>query len=201
MPLPVIANTYRVSVEGLLANGSTWANVIHTRFNAGGATTADVNAMEALVDRLYTGATLGDATGFWTNWASTLASIQRIRVTALDGVSASVVYALVQAGAAAGDPLPGGVSWVVTLRTAKRGRSYRGRAYMGGFAEANNTAAGLVQSTLVTSMLSGWEGLRTTLSAAGWSLVVASYKHSTAETVTSVSADAVWDSQRRRNTP
>lgn len=45
-------------------------------------------------------------------------------------------FALPLAGFFAGDPLPGNVAFVISIRTANRGRSSRGRNYIGGFVDA-----------------------------------------------------------------
>ena len=53
----------------------------------------------------------------------------------------------VVAGTATGDSLPSQVAQCITLRTARSGKSYRGRAYLGGWAETESDVNGR-QSTL-----------------------------------------------------
>lgn len=201
MPLPVIANTARVAIEGLMPSGSAWANVIHVRHPAGAPTSAQKATVIADIGRLYVGPTFGATFGYWSGEASSLASVIQSRYTDLDGASASIVTPIGVAGANTGDPLPSGAALCLTLRTAVRGRRARGRVYWGGFGEGASVAPNSIVSTSLTRILNHWEGFRVQLVADGWELVVASYLTPTATTVTAITANAIWDSQRRRNTP
>lgn len=112
------------------------------------------------------------------------------------------------AGTAPTGLLPPGVAFVVTLRTALAGRSFRGRVYLCGYDEGQNSAAGVnagvstsvafvvaIQSALVASSLNLGVIHRPTEAplapTAGFITPVTSI----------VARDNVWDSQRRRAVP
>ena len=100
--------------------------------------------------------------------------------------------------------LPLNVTAVISLGTALRGRSYRGRIYQIGLG-SNWVSGNVLDSGYRNNLVSSYGGLVTAISAAGWTLVVVSKFHNkaprtagVATTVTSVSVDTNVDSQRRR---
>lgn len=196
MALPIIADTMRVAVRGLASNGHQWANVMHYR-KTGALSYAGAIAIldPILVDHLSTNN--GGGSG-WNALAHTTASVQDIVYTPLDGSSASTIITHAIPGISGGDPLPASIALVVSLRTALRGRSYRGRVYTGPHIESDNSVAGAPSAALLTAESLQWTAHLTALVATGVSLVVASYLHATAQDVTSVSVDSRWDTQRRR---
>lgn len=196
MPLPVIADTMRVAIEGKLANGHNWANILHFRKASGVSFATAIAVLDpALVSHLQTAVGGGQT---WKNSATTAASVQAIRYTPLDGASATVVNTHIIAGASAGEALPGNTALVITLRTASRGRSFRGRVYQAPFNETQNAATGVPVSAEVAGVAAQWNGLLTNLVATGVSLVVASYKLALATNVATCTVDGRWDTQRRR---
>jgi hypothetical protein len=86
----------------------------------------------------------------------------------------------------------------MTLRTALRGRSHRGRIYLGGFTEALNTTGGIVAAADLTGITLQMEGFRADLSTVSWQWVVASYLLSTSSPVISITSNNKWDVQRGR---
>ncbi len=132
-------------------------------------------------------------------------------------------------GTATGDALPRGTALCVTLRTARAGRSYRGRTYLGGFGEGDNDTDASASSTLVTLGVAFLTAVQAAMAASGWQMAVLSRPaeaYSTTKTithadgsttvdtkshpsrpgfgtaVTSITArNDVWDSQRRRSAP
>lgn len=104
------------------------------------------------------------------------------------------------AGTSSSGLLPPSNAMVVTLRTQKAGRSFRGRVYLGGWAEGANqtnglmtTAARLAGEAFVNSLL------QLALPQGVLSLAVASRTLGQSNVATSaVVRDAVWDTQRRR---
>jgi hypothetical protein len=97
--------------------------------------------------------------------------------------------------------LPPQVAFVVTLRTARAGKSYRGRVYLPGFATGALAAGGLVNAGIRTSSVAFIEALRTGLPSNGLTLAVVSRKLSTTEVVTAAQGrDLVWDTIRGRAT-
>lgn len=196
MPLPVISDVIRTSWEGTLSNGHKFANVVHYR-KSGALTFAGAIALldPIIVDHLSTNN--GTGTG-WNGHAPASAQFTQIRYTPLDGSSATTVIGHIIPGVAASEPLPASVAAVVTLRTALRGRSFRGRVYQAPFTEAANTATGTILASSVTGVLQQWVAHLSALVGTGLSLVVASYHLALATDVASVSVDTRWDTQRRR---
>jgi len=133
----------------------------------------------------------------WRTHATTTDSLTAIRYTPLDGISATTVTTHVFAGLSA-NPLPAQNALVATLRTANRGRSYRGRVYESAHNEGDNQGVGAPSALLVAGVATQWNALLTALVGSGVSLVVASYHLVLATNVTAVSVDGRWDTQRRR---
>ena len=76
------------------------------------------------------------------------------------------------AGTGVGDNMPGEVAAVMTLRTAGSGKSFRGRCYLSGWTEAENTSAGLQSTAVGTSGIAFLQGVNTALSGSGMELGV-----------------------------
>lgn len=203
MPLPVLPGVTRVTILGHTPSGTKAANILHAKFTgAGSPTPTDLANLAADCGHLYTTAYGGGQS--WAATAHTSAGIDQIITTPLDGLSASTPALFSTVGLiSSADALPADTALVFTLRTAKRGRQYRGRQYWWGFTEQLNQSNGQASSTTVNLMLTQWAGFMggTGLGAHTWQLVVASYKHLTAETVTAVTADLLFDRQKRRKTP
>lgn len=199
MPLPAILNTHRVVVGGQLPSGKRWANTLHYRWTgAGSAGSTNLNALEAEVYKLYAGP---NYTGgkFFLDKARNTVSLDRIDITPLDGVSATLTTSHAAAGSSAvADSLPSEVAEVITLRTTLRGRRYRGRIYLFPWTEAQNTVDGTMQAVDRTDVLTNCAAHRTAVVALSWEPVVASYSFTVATPVVSYTMDAKFDSQRRR---
>lgn len=112
------------------------------------------------------------------------------------------------AGTMTGDLLPPQIALCITLRTAQAGRSFRGRVYVPGFGEGQNTAAGVAQGA--TGAVAFITAIKSNLITSGLDLGVLSRPAPAAvppragfiTTVTSIVArDLVWDTQRRRAVP
>jgi len=93
---------------------------------------------------------------------------------------------------------------VVSWRTARIGRSYRGRTYMAG-TPSNGVTANNITVTRATNMVTDFGVLVTNLGVGGYALVVASYvENGVARTtavgtpITSVQVNTRIDTQRRR---
>lgn len=109
------------------------------------------------------------------------------------------------AGTGAGDLLPLQTCFVVTLRTPLAGRHFRGRTYLWGYTEGQNTAGGAAQGS--AAEVAFVTALKTALTSSGLDLAIVSRPAPTApipfagavNAVTSIIArDLVWDTQRRR---
>jgi hypothetical protein len=77
-------------------------------------------------------------------------------------------------GSAVDDPLPTSLAVCVTLRTAKSGKSFRGRVYIGGFTELQNTSAAVTAATASTAATGFVSAIDAALVAQGCKLVVLS---------------------------
>lgn len=108
-------------------------------------------------------------------------------------------------GSVSGGGAPLGTAVVVSGRTAKRGRSYRGRSYIGGIAKSDISTPTTALTALGTALANAFASLKSTLDGHGLDIVVASRQHNGSVTspadmneVTSFVVDTLFDSQRRR---
>lgn len=104
------------------------------------------------------------------------------------------------AGSAAGNVLPLQVAMCITLRTARAGKSFRGRMYVPGFTVASNTATGQVLGADAT-IIEGWvNALRGNFTSAGLTQAIVSRVQLLTEPVTlAQSRDTVWETIRGRS--
>jgi hypothetical protein len=196
MPLPVIANVIRASVEGHTSSGHKWANVIHFRKDSALSFAAAIAILDPILDSRYaTNVTSGNAP---VQSMKSTAGMDQIRYTPLDGSSATSVITHVHAGAQVDDALPASTCLVVTVRTAIRGRRARGRIYIGPWTEGANAAGGTPASTTVSGLAVQFESLRTSLTGSGVTLGVASYLAGQFNDAVACTVDPRWDTQRRR---
>jgi hypothetical protein len=78
-------------------------------------------------------------------------------------------------GTAVGDTLPVQTALCITLRTAQAGKSFRGRVYLPGWAEADNNATGVASSAAATAGVSFVNAVHAALSTHAMGLGVLSY--------------------------
>jgi hypothetical protein len=193
MPLPIIPNTFRVAVKHTDTAGLNHA----------------VNVMHVLTGGPVTPATLfGDLntaiggnqpfkalSGFFTEAGMECA------ITPLDGTSPTQVFTSTDAGwsgDSGGDPILE-LAMRLTLYTAKRGRSYRGRLFIGPVGESvQNT--GVLTDAIVDDTTAGFDAWANALVAIGPTFCVASYRHATSEPVTTVRGHKQAGTQRKRLT-
>lgn len=109
------------------------------------------------------------------------------------------------AGTVAQPSLPLGSALVTSLRTALRGRSYRGRQYWSGIPITAQDDPTNVTSTFATALGTAIGQLLSDIAALGFDAVIASKQHNGAVTnpaatneITDVIVDTKLDSQRRR---
>lgn len=190
MPLPVISDVFRVALEwspsGLISKPAT--NVMH--FKAAGLTESDI----------YTALDGAVTANMWAH-TSTGVGVAHVAVQKLDGSSAGSIFATGAPSKWVGthsssDLFPAGAV-VAKFGTAKRGRSYRGRAYLPWVCEAAQ-AFGNVDGTVLTNMNTAWATWLSTMHGGAAVPGVASYKLSTFEPITSVVVEPLLATQRRR---
>lgn len=185
--LPVIANVYRTALIWSDGAGSDAVNVLHFRGAPGSAA------------GLYTAIEANVTANMWAQTSSTT-FIREVAITPLDGSTATLVNNPVTAAKWSGQSTSSGIPQsanIIKLRTAKRGASYRGRIFLPWVTETAQ-AFGILDSTSVTTQTATWVTFRTAVAAAGYTLVVASYKLATAELVVTATSELYTGTQRRR---
>lgn len=198
--MPVITRVVRTAVSGLLVNGQPFVNVLHYRVAADFWGPANLDNLDAEVSKLYSAAGYGSGKQGWANNAHTSTKVTAVTYTPLDGSAASDSRVKNIVGVSAADPLPTRTALVLTMRTALRGPSRRGRCYWGGFTETASDSGGTPDNTVLSAFNAAWAQHITDLLAKATpiSLVVASYKLADATNVTAVQGQDRWATQRRR---
>jgi len=90
------------------------------------------------------------------------------------------------AGDIADNAMPGNVVFCVSLRTAERGRSRRGRKYLSGLGEGQVTG-NLVSPTVAANLVAAIEGVRTDMLTNGYQMVVVSRQENNVPRTTALS--------------
>jgi len=199
--LPFIPLPFGVKIEVSWTTGSGVAVCIHfvTKNAATAITNADLVALTDAADtwrlglRILQPATVAIAGIRATDWSSDTGG------TSFQSPSVTV------AGSDLQPALPQNVAMCVTHKTAKRGRSYRGRTYIPGLAEDVVATGDLLLAAKKTAALVAYSSFDLELLAAGFTRVVASFHTLGAARVIGVgtpvtvsSIDQYSDSQRRR---
>lgn len=178
--------------------GQNWQFCFNIRKSAGAPTDTDLN-------------NLADAgADWWDNHFKAQmtdeTTLRQVRATdmTLQGGPQAIVTAN-SAGTSTGGLIGLNSPLVVSQRTAKRGRSYRGRAYISGIQAASLVDAVTVGAATVTAWGTAFGALMTELDALGFDMVVASRSHNGTPTnpaelneVIAFVIDQKLDSQRRR---
>lgn len=194
MPSLVIPGSVQVRLHWTM-NGADAFNVLGGSVGGGFANSqAIANALDGAVKGHLTSSGLAALLATTTALVSVgIRDIRAANEVEFVGTGAAVP------GTGAGNPLPNEVAATVTLRTAKAGKSFRGRMYLGGFIVGENTAAGQISAGLNAAMVSFVEGVQGDMAAQGITLAILSKKLLTNTPVTAVlTRDTLWDSQRRR---
>ena len=187
MPLPVIADTFRVTFNWSQSDGVQPVNVIHIGSPTGDEAGVGAAVVGALQDHQFEGLT-GNV------------SLETITVLALDGVTAGldVDAGGYNSGSGAGDFVPAS-AMVVSFQTGFRGPQGRGRIYIGPLVESVQLD-GHLTTGVAAEVLTGWQNFQTALQASSpaCTQVVASYAHATAHSILNYRVDNVLGTQRRR---
>jgi len=188
-PLPVINGVQRVAAIWTTAAGQYSTNVMH--FQKVGGTSLDlgnklnarwVQDMNDMISNVYT--------------------LSSFDITPLDG--GSVTTTVATGGSAAfiggqtGNVVPASTG-IIKLQTALRGRSYRGRLFLGPSAEGN-IDNGQQGAGIIGTVGPAWNTFRANMLADLWQMVVASYTLGTASPVTNIVAEQGVATMRRRQT-
>lgn len=189
MALPIIANVYRSALQWHdSSSGGDAVNVMHWS-KAGSDEGALYTALNSHVTQSMWGA------------VNSGCHVVTVTNTKLDGTTASADHATGepakwQGGGGSNGSIPQ-QACLLKLTTALRGRSYRGRIYLP-FIDESQTSSGKITTGTVTSMATAWATFLTDMGTDGWTLVVASYLHSTAQAVTGLTVESESATQRRR---
>lgn len=224
MPKLVVPNSAQLRIVwGLSGSSISAVNVLGLSIT--GSVTFDqtlANTLDAMVKAAFTSSTLNaHVHPSHTLFAAAVRDVRTADQPEYFGTGAQVAGTEPSA-----DPLPTGIALVVSLKTARAGPSGRGRVYLTGFTEADNTTAHIASAALITAAGNFISTIRTNLGTSGLALAVlaraAERKAVTTETfhadgsvssvvenhparsassavVTSVVVrNNLWDSQRRR---
>lgn len=197
MPFIPVPNGVQLCFDFLTA-GQNWQFCLTLRKSSGAPTPSD----------LATATSTGEV--WWTNELADLlhanTTLRQIRATDLTvqgGVQDTNVVGT--DGALTGGAVPLGTPIVVSLRTAKRGRSYRGRVYVSGLANSQVADETDIGGGVATNFGTAFGVLASALDVVGFDVVVASRQHNGVTTnpaeaneVTAYVVDTHFDSQRRR---
>jgi len=201
---PIVPNTWEVRCHFSRTDGEEMVNTFYVDDGGGSLGPSDATDIVAVVE------------GAWTDdlipYMSNSVSLDKITVTDLTTLSGpQFITASALVGALSDNPIPNQVAGVVTWRTDTRGRSFRGRTYLGGFTEAHSVG-GAPDGTLRSAMADwasdlngGFAGLPHTQT------VVSRYHQAVAgvpptiprvtnlsTAITAWSVDLAWKTQRRR---
>ena len=178
-PLPSIPGTVRCQASGALISGKKWSNVVHCKFTgaAGQPSAADLSALDLKLIRLWSGTIYTGGVSWLTNCPNAT-TLTNMNYYVLDGTSPAVNVSRNLSGAGGTSSAPSEVAFVLTLRTTKRGRRYRGRIFLPTVVPGSISASGQLSSILVGQFLSQFDGLVTDLATINWQIGVATYGYS-----------------------
>lgn len=184
-PLPVIDDVFRTAWNWTSLTQQA-VNVMNWLDTSGAQSPQDfVDDVEAEFDAVL--------------FQMTDAQINDFSITKLDGVSATQIIAPTSPllGNGAGPDFIPAASACLSIRTAKRGRSFRGRMYHP-FVSENRQTQGTFDPADVALCVNQWNLFGAAMAIRGWNLGVASYLLSEFNAATSVSMDQTLCTQRRR---
>jgi hypothetical protein len=187
--LPVITGAMRVTLNWTDDLGGTAANVIHVD-DGGHNTTTVFNSLAAHVVQ-----------DLWS-YTSNHLRVTSVAITPLDGHSATNTFGTGSVtgwtGSTTGDPIPQMAS-IVSIRTALRGRSHRGRIFLPGVSEAQQSN-GTLNSSGIASWQAAWTTFLAALTSDGNPMALASYKLASLFPITGVNCEGKAGTIRGRMT-
>lgn len=147
------------------------------------------------------------------SWGTTMKPLQSTEATMPGPIITDIssdggeqqIYSFAQTGTAASAALPNNATVAMSFRTAKRGRSYRGRAYMTGVPLSAQDTPTDITTAYAEDLADAINGLMAAIAVENFFHIVASKQHNLVETnpaatnlVTAYVVDTHFDSQRRR---
>lgn len=183
----MIADCIRTTISRLDGTGKSAHNVLHFRSVDYDVASLDAalqaNVVRAMWDPIWEG--YGAITLNYLPLDGTSATTTIIPTTMTDFT-----------GEGSGELIPAS-SALIKLRTGERGREHRGRIYLGGIGE-DRQVAGAITTATVTELQSVWDTFTADMVTALHPLGVASYKLAELNDVTSIVAETMAGTQRRR---
>lgn len=175
-------------------------NVLNFRIGTGPITASNLNDAATILAEQWVLAMMGNFTSGYI-----FREVHAVDLTSATGPIATVTLGAGTAGGNGADNEPGNVAFCLSLRTASRGRSFRGRVFLPAI-RSSETTDNHLSSTRISGFITAMETIMTEMLAADWTLVIASRRHNgidrtagVATAVTSVLAvDDRIDTQRRR---
>ncbi len=194
IPVP---NGVKAAVQ-LTIGSINYANVFH--FVKENFTEGDMIALASLLWTIYD--------DYIMPFLGAQISLTQVRVTdeRTQGAPEITYSTTAVPGSKTGELFPLGDAAVLTHRTVKRGRSYRGRTYISGFVETQCTGNLLTDAPTVAGLTAFGGYLRSQPAVIGWQFVIASKQtanapRTTADTeqvIASVLRNSTLGSQRKR---
>lgn len=200
MPLPVIANVIRVSVYGTIEGGVGWSNTFHIKKAAGDTFAAAMADNVVNITKMYDPAGFGGTNFGFLHYATDGTFATQIVQTPLDGTTPSRTDSIALAGSSSQTPQPAQNAMLVTLLTAFRGRSFRGRIFVPANSREQLDGSGHLGAANVAFVESMMNAMNAALDLQTHPcvLVVASYKLVVAHDVTSFKCRQVFGHQSHR---
>lgn len=185
----MIGDNWVVTVQGKFANQDDIVNVFHYQETIGDATDATEIAE-------------GWETSVLPNYLALLQNqyaVDMLRVRKLDDPSIGVDYDLSGSGARTGEACPPQTTALIKWRTAKFGKSYRGRSYLSPISETDQNGGGI--TTTLETALEAFAGVAQGFTAGASFLTLQVYSRTLNEVtpVTTFLVDGFMKTQRRRS--
>jgi hypothetical protein len=195
--IPTIAGTK--STLNFTYNGSNVQMVLNFKWGAP-ATSTDRGNLNTALHTFWTNQlkpNIGDNLG--------LILIDTVNLDSASAPGTQLSLGSPEYGTIAGEDEPANAALVVTHRTGLRGRSYRGRTYVGGLHHYATNSVTSQDASNVTGIVSAFSWLLTAANTANavWSVLskfsnLAARAQGVMTPITGLSADTFYDSQRRR---
>jgi hypothetical protein len=192
-PLPVVTDALQVTVHGTSASSEILENVFGIVFT-GTLTQAYADAVSDYFATAYTELQGGTADDVSYN------SVTVTDLRTVDGPQFESTSSWPIVGTDSGDMLPLQTAGLISWYTARRGRSFRGRTYLGGFCE-NFSSGAHIDSTLHTAIAAFADDLLSTSNYLG---IISRYESGVLRDpgiitpITSRVVHDLWATQRRR---
>jgi len=182
-----------------LCQGQKFINILHFQ-NTNDFDTGDLGDLaEAIADSW-----VANIMPLLSNQIS-ITEVDAVDLRTQSGPEAQHIVTPPVAGSLTSPMLPSNVAVVLTKRTAKRGRSYRGRIYIPGAVHSQESGPLEIGTTALANLISGLEAVLSDVDISPWVWGVLSFflnkvarSQGVFEMGTAISADTLWDSQRRR---